>query len=94
MCAFRPTPSVILKARPPFHFPHGVLHQATMGIVCEPRENLIFTYCHVALDLIKTNVAGVDKTRLVSLLDIVDQFRRAKVGAAGNEFILSRPGHR
>ena len=43
-----------------------------MGIVCQSGENPMFAHRQVALDVVKTNVAGVHQPLLVRLLDIVD----------------------
>ena len=58
-----------------------------MGIDCESREDLVFTCCRVAFDIVKTNVAGIHQPLLVSLLDIADQFRRVKVATVGDKRI-------
>ena len=58
-----------------------------MGIACESGENLILALRQIALDIVKTNVAGVDQTVPVSPLDIVEQFRRVKVGAIADKLI-------
>ena len=58
-----------------------------MGIVCESGENSIFAHRQIPLDMVKTNVAAVDQALLVSSLDIVEQFRRVKVGAIADQRI-------
>ena len=52
-----------------------------MGIVCESGENAILAHRQVAFHIVKTNVAGLDQTLLVSVLDIVEQFFGVKAGA-------------
>jgi hypothetical protein len=56
-----------------------------MGIVCQSGENPIFAHRQIALDVVKTNVAGVHQPLLVRLLDIVDKFLWVNVGAAANK---------
>jgi hypothetical protein len=58
-----------------------------MGIVCQSGENPIFAHRQIALDVVKTNVAGVHQPLLVRLLDIVDKFLWVNVGAAANKLI-------
>jgi hypothetical protein len=44
-------------------FGHGVLHQASMGIVSEPREKIL-AQRQAPFDVVQANVAGVDQTFL------------------------------
>jgi len=45
-----------------------------MGIVCESSEKAIFAERQVLFDMFKADVTGVNKTFIVSLFDIVEQF--------------------
>jgi hypothetical protein len=68
----------MLKARPPTHL-LGVLHQMQMRIVRKSGENVFFTHCQVALDVLDADTSWVDQALLVSLLDIGKQLLRVKI---------------